>query len=76
VYGGGTTASSAFDPVAEGLLWFFTRKYINESKWPTSYATQSDQDWVFLRYADILLMYAEAKNESAGPDQTAVGRIE
>lgn len=54
---------------------FLPRKYINESKWPTSYATQSDQDWVFLRYADILLMYAEAKNESAGPDQTAVDAL-
>jgi len=72
----GTTTSSAFDPVAEGVLGgFLPRKYINESKWPTSYATQSDQDWVFLRYADILLMYAEAKNESAGPDQTAVDAL-
>lgn len=72
----GTTASSAFDPVAEGVLGgFLPRKYINEAKWPTSYATQSDQDWVFLRYADILLMYAEAKNESAGPEQTAVDAL-
>ncbi|WP_104380970.1 RagB/SusD family nutrient uptake outer membrane protein [Sphingobacterium sp. HMA12] len=72
----GTTASSAFDPVAEGVLGgFLPRKYINEAKWPTSYATQSDQDWVFLRYADILLMYAEAKNESTGPEQTAVDAL-
>lgn len=27
----------------------------------------SDQDWVILRYADVLLMYAEAKNEVDGP---------
>ncbi|MGE8244168.1 MAG: RagB/SusD family nutrient uptake outer membrane protein, partial [Sphingobacterium sp.] len=26
-------------------------------------------------YADILLMYAEAKNESAGPEQTAVDAL-
>ena len=72
----GTTSSSAFDPVAEGVLGgFLPRKYINEAKWPTSYATQSDQDWVFLRYADVLLMYAEAKNESSGPDQTAVDAL-
>ncbi|MND75592.1 SusD family protein [compost metagenome] len=72
----GTTASSAFDPVAADVKGgFLPRKYINEAKWPTSYATQSDQDWVFLRYADILLMYAEAKNESAGPEQTAVDAL-
>lgn len=72
----GTTASSAFDPVAEGVLGgFLPRKYINEARWPTSYATQSDQDWVFLRYADILLLYAEAKNESGGPEQTAVDAL-
>ncbi|MGK9125739.1 RagB/SusD family nutrient uptake outer membrane protein [Olivibacter sp. SA151] len=72
----GTDASSAFDPVFENVLsGYLPRKYINESKWPTSYATQSDQDWVFLRYADVLLMYAEAKNESSGPDQTIIDAL-
>jgi hypothetical protein len=32
--------------------------------------SQEDFDIVLLRYADVLLMYAEAQNESAGPDQT------
>lgn len=72
----GTDASSAFDPIFENVLGgYLPRKYINETKWPTSYATQSDQDWVFLRYADVLLMYAEAKNEVSGPDQSVVDAI-
>lgn len=72
----GTDASSAFDPVFENILGgYLPRKYINETKWPTSYATQSDQDWVFLRYADVLLMYAEAKNEVSGPDQSVMDAI-
>ncbi|MFC6098900.1 RagB/SusD family nutrient uptake outer membrane protein [Olivibacter domesticus] len=72
----GTDASSAFDPVFENVLGgYLPRKYINETKWPTSYATQSDQDWVFLRYADVLLMYAEARNEVSGPDQSVVDAI-
>lgn len=72
----GTDASSAFDPVFENVLGgFLPLKYINEAKWPTSYATQSDQDWVFLRYADVLLMYAEAKNESNGPDQSVIDAL-
>lgn len=31
---------------------------------------QSETNFIVLRYADILLMYAEAQNEAAGPDAT------
>lgn len=31
---------------------------------------QSETNFIVLRYADILLMYAEAQNEAAGPDGT------
>ena len=27
-----------------------------------------DNDWIFMRYAEVLLNYAEAKNEASGPD--------
>lgn len=27
-----------------------------------------DNDWIFIRYAEVLLNYAEAQNEAAGPD--------
>ena len=30
---------------------------------------QSELNYIFLRYADVLLMYAEAQNEAVGPDQ-------
>ncbi len=30
-------------------------------------------NWVFLRYADILLMYAEAQNQAGGPNSSADG---
>ena len=33
---------------------------------PYEYATQSQQDWVIMRYADVLLMLAEAENEISG----------
>lgn len=32
--------------------------------------TQTDVNYIFIRYADILLMYAEAKNEDSGPDES------
>ena len=42
----------------------------------TSSATTTDQDYIHLRYADILLMYAEAKNEIIGPDVSVYGSID
>ena len=45
-------------------------KYVDLSRAPftTTTATTTDQDYIHLRYADVLLMYAEAKNELSGPD--------
>lgn len=48
------------DPTIEGNYGF---SYLN------------DWDFILLRYADILLMYAEAKNEVSGPDQTVYDAI-
>ncbi len=36
---------------------------------------QSETNFIVLRYADILLMYAEAQNEVAGPDQSVYDAI-
>lgn len=45
------------------------QKYVDLSRIPWNYskANLTDQDMVHLRYADVLLMYAEAKNEVSGP---------
>lgn len=54
------------------------KKYIDPTIVPIDYATRSDQDYVHLRFADVLLMYAEAQNEANGPDQSvadAVNRV-
>jgi starch-binding outer membrane protein, SusD/RagB family len=34
---------------------------------PIDYATKSEQDWVLIRYAEVLLNFAEATNELSGP---------
>jgi hypothetical protein len=34
---------------------------------PIDYATKSEQDWVLIRYAEVLLNFAEATNELNGP---------
>ncbi len=36
---------------------------------PFGYSTLSQQDWVIMRYADVLLMLAEAENELNGPTE-------
>ena len=45
-------------------------KYVDLSQAPFSHSrfNEYDQDYVIIRYADVLLMYAEAKNEASGPD--------
>src|SRR5690606_3283343 len=53
-------------------------KYCNWDALPIDYSTLSEQDWILLRYADILLIYAEAMNEAQGPETsvyTAVNEV-
>jgi hypothetical protein len=52
-------------------LGYYTKKYIDT---PTS-ATDAENDWIVLRHADLLLMYAEAVNEATGPSATALTAI-
>jgi hypothetical protein len=44
-----------------------TKKWVAEFD-DTSFSDNFSTDLVLVRYADVLLMYAEAKNEVAGPD--------
>lgn len=50
---------------------YYTKKYIDT---PTS-ATDAENDWIVLRYADVLLMYAEAVNEQGGPSALALDAV-
>ncbi|HLZ89603.1 MAG TPA: RagB/SusD family nutrient uptake outer membrane protein, partial [Puia sp.] len=56
-----------FVPAQIGASAGFLNKKGVDSTRATVIGTQSDQDWVYLRYADVLLMYAEAENEVSGP---------
>jgi hypothetical protein len=42
---------------------------------PYFYSTYSQQDWVVIRYADVLLMIAEAENEISGPNDIVYNAI-
>lgn len=54
---------------------FGLKKFISIAERPVNYSTQSQQDWVAIRYAEVLLNYAEAQNEAAGPDQSVYDAI-
>lgn len=47
--------------------YYIPKKWLTPGITDPGYATIDDNDWVQLRYAGILLMYAEAKNEAVGP---------
>ncbi len=50
-------------------------KFVDVEELPVDYSTLSHHDWVILRYAEVLLNYAEAQNEAAGPDQSVYDAI-
>ena len=56
-----------------GLLW---NKFIEDNMTYFQRITDlDDYDIIHLRYADVLLMYAEAQNEAVGPDETVYSAI-
>lgn len=52
---------------------YFLRKFHDEDL--VIYSQSSDQDWIFMRYAEVLLNYAEAQNEASGPDGTVYDAV-
>ncbi|NIG54461.1 RagB/SusD family nutrient uptake outer membrane protein [Chitinophaga sp. Cy-1792] len=74
------TYVNGFDQVNSGSFksqtTYLVRKAINETFNFLGDATYgSDQNWQYLRYAEILLNYAEAQNEATGPDATVYDAV-
>ncbi|MGR3303747.1 MAG: RagB/SusD family nutrient uptake outer membrane protein [Candidatus Scalindua sp.] len=68
----GQTVGFAYNNLGNG---YNAVKYCNWDELPIDYSTTSNQDWIHLRYADVLLMYAEAQNEASGPDASVYDAI-
>jgi hypothetical protein len=64
----GTTDVRAAASYGNTATPYFTKKYIDT---PTT-AYDAENDWIVLRYADVLLMYAEAINEQGAPSADAL----
>jgi hypothetical protein len=68
--GGNTNNTNRLDSPKTG---YGLMKLVDTSKWGA--AGGADNDWIFIRYAEVLLNYAEAKNEASGPDQSVYDAI-
>ena len=61
---------------------YYAKKFCGNDSSNANYSTTFIRDggfippWCIIRYADILLMYAEAKNEFSGPDASVYAAIE
>lgn len=49
--------------------------YVNKYRHPHTIAGRTDNNWPVIRYADVLLMLAEAINEATGPSAEAFGYL-
>lgn len=55
---------------------YYLKKFINEElPIRNPWGVAGTQNWIYFRYAEILLNYAEAKNEAGGPDQSVYDAI-
>jgi len=55
---------------------YYLRKFMNDN-YPIDnpWSVAGGQPWIYIRYAEILLNYAEAQNEAVGPDATVYAAI-
>ena len=55
---------------------YYLRKFMNDA-YPIDnpWSVAGGQPWIYMRYAEILLNYAEAQNEASGPDATVYAAI-
>jgi hypothetical protein len=58
------------------LTGYYLRKFLNDA-YPIDnpWSVAGAQPWIYFRYAEILLNYAEAQNEASGPDATVYSAI-
>jgi len=58
------------------LTGYYLRKFMNDS-YPIDnpWSVAGAQPWIYFRYAEILLNYAEAQNEAVGPDASVYQAI-
>ncbi len=64
---GGKDSPDGPEPFNTSLTGYYLRKFINEGR-AFSAPVGSQSPWIYFRLGEVLLNYAEAQNEAAGPD--------
>lgn len=54
---------------------YYLRKFTSESINPADQNVRSSNNWPLIRYAEILLNYAESQNEAIGPDASVYAAV-
>ena len=73
---GGLDSSDGNEPFNTSLSGYYLRKFMDENSdlnnWDN---TGGATPWRYIRYAEILLSYAEAQNEAVGPSSAGIGGL-
>jgi hypothetical protein len=55
---------------------YYLRKFMNDKNViDNPWSSTGQQPWIYIRYAEVLLSYAEAQNEAVGPDASVYSAI-
>lgn len=73
---GGLDSKDGNEPWNTSKTGYYPNKFLDPTK-PIIKppATAGTQPWKYIRYAEVLLNYAEAQNEAAGPDESVYSAI-
>lgn len=73
---GGRDSSDGLDPWNTSKSGYYLKKFLREDL-PiiNPWAVAGVQNWIYIRYGEILLNYAEAQNEAVGPDASVYAAI-
>jgi hypothetical protein len=72
---GGKDSNQGPNPQNASKTGYYLRKFANDAYSITNSSEAGAQPWIYFRYAEILLNYAEAQNEVAGPDASVYQAI-
>jgi len=72
---GGKDSNQGPNPQNASKTGYYLRKFANDAYSITNSSEAGAQPWIYFRYAEILLNYAEAQNEAVGPDASVYQAI-
>ena len=67
---GGKDSPAGNEPWNTSPTGYYLRKFLKESVGLDDWNNMGTSPWRYIRFAEILLNYAEAQNEAMGPDQS------